>query len=255
MTPPAVSWFHLSELHGASTHLAVVAIPVYAILVGARQVRPRNAAIAAAEPWALGAAVAGMVATGISGLLVRGEAQTELRGSTNRLGTAHFWLGIAIAVIVVALVAWHVRARTRDAATHGLPVLAGAGIAVLAVVAQGYIGGRMSYDQGVGVQAAGQYGQSAEGAKRLELALANGTSQVAAGRAAFSVSGLGCASCHGMRAQGMRGPRLAGGEKLEHFRSVHAGGLFPPSIVTGRDFAAINAYLKALGPPERRGRD
>jgi uncharacterized membrane protein len=252
MMPLAVSWFHASELHGATTHLAVVAIPVYALLVAARQVRPRNAAIAAAEPWALGAALAGMVGTGITGLVVRGEAQTELRGSAIRVGNAHFWLGIAIAVIVLGLTGWYVWARKRDAATHGLPVLAGAVVAVLAVAAQGYLGGRMSYDQGVGVQAAGQFGQSAEGAKRLEVALAKGVAPVAAGRAAFQPSGLGCADCHGMRAQGLRGPRLAGGEQLAHFRDVHAGGLFPPWIVTDRDFAAINAYLKTLGKPDPR---
>jgi mono/diheme cytochrome c family protein len=69
-----------------------------------------------------------------------------------------------------------------------------------------------------------------------------------AGKHAFSTSGLGCASCHGDQAQGQRGPRLAGGVELEEFRHVHANGLFPANVVTDADFAAIEAWLKTLGP-------
>jgi mono/diheme cytochrome c family protein len=73
-----------------------------------------------------------------------------------------------------------------------------------------------------------------------------------AGKQAFSTDGLGCASCHGDLAQGLRGPRLSGGVELEEFRGVHAHGLFPPSVVTNKDFAAINAWLKTLPGPTRR---
>lgn len=41
---------HLSELHGASTHLAVVAIPVFAILHFARRARAGGTAVVVAEP-------------------------------------------------------------------------------------------------------------------------------------------------------------------------------------------------------------
>lgn len=74
-----------------------------------------------------------------------------------------------------------------------------------------------------------------------------------AGKAAFSEQGLGYARCHGELAQGQRGPSLAGGRGLDDFRRVHAHGLFPPSVVTDTDFAAINAYLRTLAPP-RGGR-
>jgi mono/diheme cytochrome c family protein len=67
-----------------------------------------------------------------------------------------------------------------------------------------------------------------------------------AGKLAFSPSGLGCASCHGALAQGDRGPSLAGGRDLEELRRVHEQGLFPPRIVSDRDFAAIDAYLRTL---------
>jgi hypothetical protein len=33
---------------------------------------------------------------------------------------------------------------------------------------------------------------------------------------------------------------------------VHAGGLFPPTVVTDRDFRAINAWLSTLPAGHRR---
>src|SRR5205085_490743 len=94
-----------SELHGAATHLAVIAIPVYAIVLMLRRFGPDHQTLAHVEPWLLGGALAGVAAAGVTGLLVRGQAQTTLRGSANSAGTLHFWLGIAIAVVIVAAVA------------------------------------------------------------------------------------------------------------------------------------------------------
>jgi hypothetical protein len=47
-------------------------------------------------------------------------------------------------------------------------------------------------------------------------------------------------------AQGMRGPSLAGCADLARSRRKHGHGLFPPKVVTGRDFAAIDAWLRTL---------
>jgi mono/diheme cytochrome c family protein len=133
-------------------------------------------------------------------------------------------------------------------------LLAGGVLAVAAVLAQGYLGGRMTYDQGVGIDSGGQFAQTATGARRLDVALARGTAPAAAGRQAFARSGLGCASCHGDQAEGQRGPNLAGGRDVEEFRRVHATGLFPPSVVSDRDFAAIDAWLRTLRRnPSQRG--
>jgi uncharacterized membrane protein len=244
---------HLSELHGAATHLAVVAIPLYAIVLIIRRTGVGHPTLLHVEPWALGAAVAGMAGAGITGLLVRGQAQTMLRGSSGRLGTWHLLLGIALAVLLAALVTWRLLTVRARRPTHGVAFLAGGTIGVLLVVAQGYIGGRMTYDQAVGIQAGGQFAQTATGTAQLEKALAAGVDQVTAGRAAFSKSGLGCASCHGDLAQGDRGPRLAGGAELPQFRHVHATGLFPPKVVSDTDFEAIDAYLRTLGPPRGGG--
>jgi mono/diheme cytochrome c family protein len=240
---------HLSELHGAATHLAVVAIPVYLLVLLIRRAGRGGTALPAAEPWIVGATVAGVVLAGVTGLLVWGQAQTTLRGNSFRIGTVHFWLGIALTAIVLAVAGWRRFRVATDRHTHGAELVAGGLLALVAVLAQGYLGGRMTYHQGVGVDRGGQYAQTATGKAQLEVALATGTSPAAAGRQAFSRRGLGCATCHGDRAQGLRGPRLAGGTELTNFRSVHGHGLFPPTVVTDRDFAAIEAWLRTLGPP------
>jgi len=237
---------HLSELHGAATHLAVISIPLYAVLLLVRRAGVWVETLKAVSPWVLGGALVGVALSGITGLLVWGQAQTQLRGNAFRLGSIHFWLGIALALVVVVSVVLGWRAHR---AGHELPrneLLAFGVLALIMVGVQGYIGGRMTYQHGVGVQAGGQYAQTAIGASKLHVALATGTSMAAAGEAAFKRDGLGCASCHGDQAQGMRGPRLAGGKGLDDFRHVHAHGLFPPTVVTDRDFRAIDAWLKTL---------
>jgi mono/diheme cytochrome c family protein len=237
---------HLSELHGAATHLAVVAVPVYLLILLVRRTGRGGGSLAATEPWVLGAALAGIGLAGITGLLVWGQSKTTLRDGSGRLGTVHFWLGIVLAVLVVAVAAWRWRRSAADRHTHGLELVTGGVLALAAVLAQGYIGGRMTYHHAVGIDSGGQLAQTARGTAQLEVALAGGRPEVQAGKQAFSEQGLGCASCHGDQAQGQRGPRLAGGVELEEFRGVHAHGLFPPSVVTDRDFAAVNAYLKTL---------
>jgi uncharacterized membrane protein len=242
---------HLSELHGAATHLAVVAVPVYLLILLVRRAGRGGDALTAAEPWAVGAALAGVALAGVTGLLVWGQAQTTLRGHSFRIGTIHFWLGIGVAVLLVALTAWRRFRVSSDRHTHGVELIAGGLVALVAVLAQGYLGGRMTYEHAVGIDSGGQLAQTASGAAQLDVALAKGTAPAAAGRQAFSLSGLGCASCHGDRAEGLRGPRLAGGVDLADFRRVHGRGLFPPAAVTNADFAAIDAWLRTLAPPRR----
>ena len=167
---------HLSELHGAATHLAVVAVPVYLLILLVRRSGRGGAPLTAAEPWIVGAAVAGVALAGLTGLLVWGQSKTELRDGSGTLGTVHFWLGIVLAAIVVAVAGWRFRRASSDRHTHGLELLAGGGLALAAVLAQGYIGGRMTYEHGVGIDAGGQFAQTARGTTQLELALSRGVS-------------------------------------------------------------------------------
>jgi mono/diheme cytochrome c family protein len=187
--------------------------------------------------------VVGIALTGLTGLLVRGQAQTELRGHQNDVGAIHFWLGFVLVAVLFGAAA--ARSRSTWAAVAAITLIAG-------VTVQGYLGGRMTYEHGVGVQDAGAFAQSARGAADLELALAKGTAPAQAGEMAYSADELGCAACHGDRAQGGRGPALGGGRRLEEFRRVHGNGLFPAKIVSDGDFAAIVAYLQTL---PRRGED
>jgi mono/diheme cytochrome c family protein len=237
---------HLSELHGAATHLAVVAVPTYLLILLVRRTGRGGQTLAAVEAWVMAATVVGVALAGLTGLLVWGQAQTMLRGNSFRIGTVHFWLGIALGALISVLAGWRRFRAASDRHTHGAELVAGGVIALIAVLAQGYLGGRMTYHQGVGVFSGGQFAQTASGTAALEAALARGVAPAQAGRDAFAVTGLGCASCHGDRAQGLRGPRLAGGVELEDFRGVHGNGLFPPRAVSDRDFAAINAWLRTL---------
>jgi uncharacterized membrane protein len=243
---------HLSELHGAATHLAVIAIPVYAIVLTLRRFGPDHQTLRHVEPWLLGAALAGIAAAGVTGLLVWGQAQTTLRGHAFRTGTAHFWIGIVLAVVLVGAAFIRYRTIRRNRPTHSVVLLGAGSLALALVFAQGYLGGRMTYDQGIGIDSGGQLAQTATGVAKLERGLATGTSEVSAGRVAFSAQGLGCAECHGTLAQGMRGPQLAGGRDLAKFRGVHGHGLFPASVVSDRDFRAVNAWLRTLSG-RRRG--
>jgi mono/diheme cytochrome c family protein len=233
---------HLSEIHGAATHLAVVAIPLYAVvlLVLRRREVPW---LAAAEPWVAGATIVGVVLAGITGLLVRGEAQTTLRGGDLRIGTIHFWLGIVLTVLVTVVASWRWMRAPR---APSIALIGGAVLALVGVLGQGYLGGRMTYQQAVGVFDGGQLAQSASGAAQLQAALARGVAPATAGKVAFSSEGLGCARCHGAQAQGARGPALAIGVDLADFRRVHGHGLFPPQIVSDADFRAIDAFLRTL---------
>ncbi|QEC49819.1 DUF2231 domain-containing protein [Baekduia soli] len=245
---------HLSELHGAATHLAVVAIPLFAVLYALRRAGVGGAVVVRAELWALGACVFGVAAAGVTGLLVWGQAQTTLRGQAFREGTAHFWIGIGIALLVAVPAAAHVKAWRRGMRRPRARIFgAVAALAVLGVIVQGYLGGRMTYEHGVGIDQGGQFAQTAIGAEKLNIELASGLAPKAAGQEAFTAQGLGCARCHGDLAQGQRGPALAGGVELENFRGVHGHGLFPAAVVTDRDFQAIDAWLRTLPRTGRRG--
>src|SRR4051794_19263740 len=126
---------HLSEIHGAATHLAVVAIPVYLIVVALQRLGVRSW-LAAAEPWVGAAALLGIALAGVSGLLVRGEAQTTLRGDDLQIGTIHFWLGIVLALLILGIAAWRWRQAHR---LVSLALVAAALTATVLVFAQGYL--------------------------------------------------------------------------------------------------------------------
>ena len=235
----------LSELHGLIVHLPLLAVPVLALLVALERLGRGGDLPRRTQPWVLAAGLAGAIVAVGSGLLVLGGAQRTLRGNTGSLVWIHLGLGLVLtlALLLLGWLWWR-------AAAHGAaPALgARAGIALTALVltvAVGYVGGRMVYAQGVGVDAGGQFAQTARGASQLAAGLATNADPLPLGKQAFQ-TGLGCGSCHGMNAQGGRAPALAGGVELEGIRGAHGTGLFPVSVVTDPMFQVVDDWLKTL---------
>lgn len=239
----------LSEIHGLIVHLPLLAVPVLALLVGLEKLGRGGDLPRRAQPWVLLGAAAGAVVAVLSGLTVFGDARKTLRGSTGNLIWLHLGLGVVLATVLALLGLhwWHV-ARRGGAPSFGTRAGAALGALVI-VVGVGYIGGKMVYAQGVGVEAGGQFNQTARGAEQLSVGLAKSSDAVALGKQAFQ-TGLGCGSCHGMEAQGGRGPALAGGVEVSWFRDAHGKELFPANVVTDPMFESVNAYLKTLAPQQ-----
>lgn len=235
----------LSEIHGLIVHLPLLAVPVLALLVVLERLGRGGDLPRRTQPWVLAAGASGAVVAVGSGLLVLGGAQKTLRGNTGNLVWIHLGLGVglAIALLLLGWLWWR-------AASHGSepPFRARASIALAALVltvAVGYVGGKMVYAQGVGVHAGGQFAQTARGSSQLAAGLATNADPLTLGKQAFQ-TGLGCASCHGMNAQGGRAPALAGGVEIGDFRGAHGAGLFPASVVTDPMFQAVDDWLRTL---------
>jgi mono/diheme cytochrome c family protein len=235
----------LSEIHGLIVHLPLLAVPVLALLVLLERLGHGGDLVRRSQPWVLGAAAAGSVVAVGSGLLVLGGAQKTLRGGTGKLVWIHLGLGVVLGLALLLLGWLWWRSASRGAQPSFRTRAGIAGVALALVVGVGYVGGKMVYAQGVGVEAGGQFAQTAQGAEVLAAGLATKSDTVALGKQAFQ-TGLGCGSCHGMQAQGGRGPALAGGIELQWFRNAHGAELFPANVVTDPMFEAVDAYLKTL---------
>ena len=233
----------LSEIHGLLVHLPLLAVPVLALLVALERFGRGGDLVRRTQPWVLAAGAAGAVVAVLSGLLVLGGAEQTLRGSTGKLVWIHLGLGVVLALSLLLLV-WIWWRAGGMSATPTFGVRAGiAATALVLTVAVGFVGGKMVYAQGVGVQAGGQFAQTARGASLLAAGLATNADGLALGKQAYQ-KGLGCGSCHGMEAQGGSAPALAGGVELDGFRRTHGTGLFPASVVTDPMFQAVDDWLK-----------
>jgi uncharacterized membrane protein len=234
-----------AEIHGLIVHLPLLAVPVLVLLVVLERIGRGGDLPRRAQPWVLLGAAGGAVFAVLSGLTVLGTAQKTLRGTTGNLIWIHLGLGVVLAAALVLLGFFWWRADRRGGELAFAPRAGVALAALVVVVGVGYVGGKMVYAQGVGVDAGGQFNQTARGAEQLAAGLAASADTVALGKQAYQ-TGLGCGSCHGMDAQGGRGPALAGGIELDWFRQAHGTGLFPKNVVTDPMFQAVNDYLKTL---------
>jgi uncharacterized membrane protein len=235
----------LSELHGLLVHLPLLAVPVLALLVVLERLGRGGDLVRRTQPWVLMAGAAGAVVAVLSGLLVLGGAQRTLRGTTSNLVWIHLGLGVVLALSLLLLV-WIWWRAGGISATPAFGARAGiAATALVLTVAVGFVGGRMVYAQGVGVDSGGQFAQTAHGASLLAAGIATNAEPLALGKQGYQ-TGLGCGSCHGMEAQGGSAPALAGGVELDGFRGAHGNGLFPAKVVTDQMFQVLDDWLKTL---------
>ena len=234
----------LPEIHGLLVHLPVMAVPVVFVLGVLRWQGRGGTAVAQAEPWAFGAAVAGSGLAVLSGLTVFSGARTTLRGSSQNLVLVHLGIGLILLALLgtVGWLRWRRHRGGRSAFPEAAVALTGL-VGVALVVVTGYLGGRMVYIHAVGIQSGGELAQTASGAETAVARLARGDSAVAVGKQLFQ-TGFGCASCHGMKAQGGRGPGLSGGFDVGRFERTHGTGLFPASIATPQLVNAVEAWLR-----------
>jgi uncharacterized membrane protein len=239
----------LPEIHGLVVHLPILAVPVVFVLGFLRWRERGGEAVLRAEPWAFGAAVGGSALAFLSGLTVFGDARTTLRGHTVTLVYVHLALAFLLTagLAVVGLLRWRREVSDAAVAVTGL-------LGVLLVVVIGYIGGRMVYIHAVGIDNGGELAQTATAATAVSVDLARHESPVAVGRWAFQ-TGFGCATCHGMQAQGGRGPGLSGGFEVARFEDTHGGALFPQRIVTPRMLDTLEAWLRTKPSGISRGGD
>jgi uncharacterized membrane protein len=239
----------LPEIHGLVVHLPILAVPVVFVLGVLRWRERGGEAVARAEPWAFGAAAAGSALAFVSGLAVLQDARTSLRGSTQMLVFVHLGLALLLtaAFVVVGWFRWRRSVNERTVALTGL-------VGVVLVLVIGYIGGRMVYIHAVGIHSGGELAQTAHGASVASADLARGESPVTVGKWLFQ-RGFGCASCHGLRAQGDRGPGVSGGFDVRRFEHTHGTGLFPPTIATPSLVGALQAWLRTKPSGISRGGD
>ena len=152
----------------------MVAVPVYLLILLVRRAGRGGSALTAAEPWVVGAALAGVALAGITGSARLGPVEDQAaRLAAGAWAPSHFWLGIVLALVVVAVAAWRFKRGVRRPPHPRRSSWSRAALlALAAVLAQGYIGGRMTYDHAVGIDSGGQLAQTASGAAQLEVALA-----------------------------------------------------------------------------------
>lgn len=239
----------LPEIHGLIVHLPILAVPVVLVLGFLRWRGRGGEAVLRAEPWAFGAAVAGSALAFVSGLAVFQDARTTLRGHTVDLAFVHLALAFLLTA-GLAVVGWLRWRRSVGEAAVALTGLVG----VLLVVVIGYIGGRMVYIHAVGIDNAGELAQTATAAATVAVDLTKHESPVTVGKWAFQ-TGFGCSACHGMKAQGGRGPGVSGGFDVGRFEQTHGSGLFPRRIVTAQMLDALEAWLRTKPSGISRGGD
>lgn len=135
------------EIHPALVHIPLTLVPA-ALAVDALASITRSNALAEAGRWLTPVAAASAAITGVFGYVAQGAVRAE--GRAHDMLVTHRNLNTALVAISAAMAASRVR-RRRPSALH---LLAGFG-GVLVMGYTAYLGGKMVYAHGVGVEPGG----------------------------------------------------------------------------------------------------
>ncbi|HEX6533338.1 MAG TPA: DUF2231 domain-containing protein [Gemmatimonadaceae bacterium] len=151
----------LQEVHPALVHLPIATLPlaVGADLLGRATGDPELLEVGRRS---MALAAVGALASAVTGLIAQEEVSTE--GESHDMLITHRNLNLLATLTATAMATW----RSRREPNAGYLALGLAGIGVVAYTA--YLGGKMVYEHGVGVEAAdGLYDERVPELKRGEM--------------------------------------------------------------------------------------
>ena len=137
---------HLQEMHPALVHLPIALLPLAVGADMAGSVTGSDSVLSFGQT-AICIAAAGAVASAVTGLIAGEEVNVE--GASQDMLITHRNLNFVATVVATGMAIWRVNHRKPSAAYLGIGA---AGVGILAYTA--YLGGRLVYGVGVGVEPA-----------------------------------------------------------------------------------------------------
>ena len=137
---------HLQEMHPALVHLPIALLPLAVGADMAGSVTGSDSVLSFGQK-AICIAAAGAVASAVTGLIA-GE-EVNVKGASQDMLITHRNLNFIATVVATGMAIWRVNHRKPTAAYFGIGA---AGVGILAFTA--YLGGKLVYDVGVGVEPA-----------------------------------------------------------------------------------------------------
>ena len=137
---------HLQEMHPALVHLPIALLPLAVGADMAGSVTGNDSVLSFGQK-AICIAAAGAVASAVTGLIA-GE-EVNVKGASQDMLITHRNLNFIATVVATGMAIWRVNHRKPTAAYLGIGT---AGVGILAYTA--YLGGKLVYDVGVGVEPA-----------------------------------------------------------------------------------------------------
>ena len=155
---------HLQEMHPALVHLPIALLPLAVGADMAGSVTGSDSVLSFGQK-AICIAAAGAVASAVTGLIA-GE-EVNVKGASQDMLITHRNLNFIATVVATGMAIWRVNHRKPTAAYLGIGAV---GVGILAYTA--YLGGKLVYDVGVGVEPAhGVYRSDAPALKSGQISV------------------------------------------------------------------------------------